>query len=137
MVQGLEEALATLNPQLEGSYVFVTSDTLPPGLTPFAVIEEAEGKTLIIPAAQAMQYGFGSHPVFARITPGTPTSLSSVGITATITQTIASRGIPCNVIAGFYHDHFFVPEKHGREVVSVLENLSKQAEGWLPTATEQ
>ena len=130
-LHNLDETLAALDAQIEGNYVFATTDTVPPGLEPFAVIREKEGVTIVAKAAEAYQYGLGRPELFARITPTAVTALDSVGLTATITQTVASRGIPCNVIAGFHHDHFFVPADKAREVVAILAGLSKQAQGWM------
>lgn len=134
-LKSLDEALAALDAQAGGTYVFATTDSVPPGLEPFAVIREAEGITLVVEATEAMQFGLGTEELFARITPTAVTALDSVGVTATITQTVASRGIPCNVIAGFNHDHFFVPADRAQEVVSLLANLSQQARGWLDAET--
>ena len=128
----LDQSLANLDPQVGGDYVFVSTDTTPPGLEPFAVIREAEGVTLVVPATQAAQYGFGGQPLFTLITMGAVTALTSVGVTATVAQTIASRDIACNVIAGYYHDHLLVPKEDSQEVLGILQRLSRQAEGWLP-----
>ncbi len=130
-MKNLDETLAALDAQVEGTYVFATTDTLPPGLEPFAVVREAEGLTVIVKASDAFRFGLGEHPLYARITPSVETELQSVGLTATICQTVASRGIPCNVIAGFHHDHFFVPADKAQEVQSLLSSLSEQARGWL------
>lgn len=127
----LDESLSVLDPQLGGVYVFVSTDSVPPGLEPFAVVREAEGLTLIVPMEQAFQYGFADQQPFSRITIGAVTSLDAVGITATVAQTIASRDIPCNVVAGYYHDHLFVPREDAQEVMALLRQLAKQAEGWL------
>lgn len=130
-LRSLDESLATLDAQVEGEYVFATVDTIPEGLEPFAVIQEAEGLTVVAPAAEALRYGLGNTQVFTRITPTAVTPLATTGLTAIIAQTIASRGIPCNVIAGYFHDHFFVPADRGTEVARMLHNLSEQAQGWL------
>lgn len=130
-LHSLDETLAALDAQVEGNYVFVSTDTVPPGLEPFAVIREAEGLTLIVKAADAFEYGLASDKLFARITPCAVTDLGAVGLTATISQTIASRGIACNVVAGFHHDHFFVPANKAQEVVGMLASLSEQARGWV------
>lgn len=127
----LDESLAALDAHAEGRYVFASVDAVPAGLEPFAVIREAEGLTVVVTEVEALQYGLNGDLVFTRITPRTSTSLTAVGITAMISQTIASRGIPCNVIAGFNHDHFFVPAKREKEVLGLLEELAKQATGWL------
>lgn len=133
----LDQSLANLDPQVGGDYVFVSTDTVPPGLEPFAVIREAEGVTLVVPAIEATQYGFGGQPLFTLITMGAVTSLTSVGVTATVAQTIASRNIACNVVAGYYHDHLLVPKEDSVEVVGILRHLSRQAEGWLPQGEDR
>ncbi len=130
-LHSLDETLAALDAQVEGNYVFVTTDAVPRGLEPFAVIRESEGLTLIVKATDAFEYGLAGDRLFTRITPCAVTDLGAVGLTATISQTIASRGIPCNVVAGFHHDHFFVPADKAQEVVGMLANLSKQARGWV------
>ncbi len=131
-LETLDQALIELDAQDAGRYVFASVDTVPPGLEPFAIIREAEGVTVVAKATDAYRYGLGDQPVFSRITAGATTSLTAVGLTATITQMIASRGIPCNVIAGYHHDHFFVPADRAAEVVGLLSSLSQQASGWLP-----
>ena len=132
MTTVLDESLAVLDPQLGGVYVFVSTDSIPPGLEPFAVVREAEGLTLIVSMDQALQYGYADQKSYRRITIGAVTALDSVGVTATLSQTIASRDIPCNVVAGYYHDHLFVPSEDAQEVMALLRQLAKQAEGWLP-----
>lgn len=130
-MDNLDEALATLDPQIQGRFIFASSPEIPGGVQPFATIREPEGTTLVIPESDAVAAGFDTSELFTLITPGAQTSLHSVGITATITSTIASRGIPCNVIAGVYHDHFFVPSSRAEEALALMESLSTQAEGWL------
>jgi len=36
-------------------------------------------------------------------------ALDSVGLTAAVTRQLADEGISCNVVAGYFHDHLFVP----------------------------
>ncbi len=130
-ISDLDRTLAALDPQVQGNYVFATSDSVPPGLEPFALIREAEGLTMVVEATEAYRLGLGEHSLYSRITPSLSTELQSVGLTATISQTFASRGISCNVIAGFHHDHFFVPAEKSQEALSLLNSLSEQARGWL------
>lgn len=127
----LDQALASLDPKIEGRYVFASTAEIPGGMQLFATIREPEGITLVIPESTAAANGYDTSDTFTLITPGAQTSLHSVGITATITSTIASRGIACNVIAGVYHDHFFVPTKRADEALALLQALSTQAEGWI------
>lgn len=132
-MEDLDQALASLDPQIEGRYVFAALESVPNGLEPFAVIREQQGLTVVASLDQAQQFGLDTAEPFTRITARAHTSLLAVGITATVTSTIASRGIPCNVIAGFYHDHFFVPADREEESLALMKSLAAQAAGWLPS----
>jgi hypothetical protein len=81
----------------------------------FAIIREAEGTTAIVPDA-----GGG----FARITLTVHSALEGVGLTAAVSGALADRGIACNVVAGFHHDHLFVPWARAAEALEVLQRLS-------------
>lgn len=131
-MENLDQALAFMDPQLDGRYVFASVDSITPGLEPFATIHETEGLTLIVRADQAAQYGLDVSQPFARITARAQISLYSVGVTSTIASTIASRGIPCNVVVGAHHGYFFVPVERGEEALALLNDLATQASGWLP-----
>jgi hypothetical protein len=37
---------------------------------------------------------------------------------------LAAEAIPCNVIAGFHHDHLLVPRARADDAVRVLEALT-------------
>lgn len=132
----LDLALANLDPHLEAEYIFASLESVPPGLDPFAVVHEPEGYTVVVLASQAAQYGLATEERYARITAQAHTSLQAVAITATVTSTIASRGIACNVIAGYHHDHFFVPAERAGEALALMQALSNQAAGWLPSDAE-
>ncbi len=132
IVDNLDQALVELSPRVTGEFVFVSLDSVPADLDVFASIQEDQGVTVIMDAQAAKDRDWEEQPVFAKITCGAPTALTSVGLTAMITQTIASRGIPCNVIAGFHHDHLFVPTERSAEVLGLLQSLSEQAVGWAP-----
>jgi hypothetical protein len=94
-------------------YGFETAAEAPPFGDAFALIREAEGVTLVRP-------GKG----WARITLGIHSSLSAVGLTAGIAAALAARGISANIIAGFHHDHVFVPWGRRGEAIAALEALS-------------
>ena len=51
-------------------------------------------------------------------------SLEAVGLTAALADVLASRGIPCNVLAGYFHDHLLVPLERVDEAVQSLESLA-------------
>ncbi len=128
----LETSLAELQPSVGGDYIYASVEAIPPGLTPFATVAEPSGLTLVVEAAAAKENGLDSSELFSRISLGVDTSLNAVGITATIAQTLASRDIPCNVIAGFYQDHLFIPANKAEDALRALESLRQQAQGWQP-----
>jgi GNAT superfamily N-acetyltransferase len=88
-------------------YVFAVGEP-PPGVSPFAVIREDEGITVILTRADADRVGLAYDYIAARITLRVNSALTDVGLTALFSRTLAESGISCNVIAGRAHDHLFV-----------------------------
>ena len=113
----LARLLAGLDPALDAvEYGFETAAQ--PALNDaFALIREAEGITVVKP-------GRG----WARITLQVHSSLAAVGLTARVAAMLAERGIAANVIAGFHHDHVFVPWDRRDETISALRALSASCE---------
>jgi len=98
-------------------YAFETLDLdapLPSGV--FALIHEPEGMTLIAP------FPDGS---WARISLSVHSSLSAVGLTAAIARALADRSLPANIVAGYHHDHIFVPWDRRHEAMQALTLLSE------------
>jgi hypothetical protein len=52
-----------------------------------------------------------------------------VGLTATVATALAEAGIACNVVAGFHHDHLFVPWERREDALAILSDLSARAAG--------
>ena len=104
-------------------YVFARANGVPPGATPFAVIHEDEGITLVLTRDQADRFGLAYGYVAARITLTIASELGAVGLTAEVSRVLAAAGISCNVIAGAAHDHLFVDAARGPEALSLLERL--------------
>jgi hypothetical protein len=94
-----------------------------------ATFREAEGTTLIVPWERAEEFDVCSEPM-ARITLNIHSSLEAVGLTAAVSQALASEAISANVVAGFYHDHIFVPQTAGERAVACLTLLSAAVEGF-------
>ena len=94
-----------------------------------ATFRETEGTTLIVPWERAEEFDICSEPM-ARITLNIHSSLEAVGLTAAVSQALASEAISANVVAGFYHDHIFVPHATGEHAVACLTLLSAAAEGF-------
>ncbi|KPI89742.1 acetyltransferase [Leptomonas seymouri] len=66
-------------------------------------------------------------PLMSHITMRIHSSLSAVGFTAAFSRALTEAGISCNVFAGYYHDHIFVPAAAQAEAMSVLTALSKKS----------
>ena len=94
-----------------------------------ATFRETEGTTLIVPWEIAQEFDVCSEPM-SRITLNIHSSLEAVGLTAAVSQALASEAISANVVAGFYHDHIFVPQTAGERAVACLTLLSAAAEGF-------
>ena len=85
----------------------------------FALIREDEGTTAIVPD----QGGD-----FARITLTVHSALDGVGLTAAVSGALAAAGIACNVVAGFHHDHLFVPwERRAEALASLLALIPRSS----------
>ena len=126
-------ALSKLHPHMYGKYVFLSErDGLPAGLEPFAQIREEEGLTSIVPLEQAKAAGLAAGKrIYRRSTLDCDVSLEETGLTFTVASQLASQSIPCNVLSGLHHDHLMVPAARAQEAISLLEQLSQQAKGWL------
>jgi uncharacterized protein len=103
-------------------YVFAAGE-VPPGISPFALIREDGGPTLILTQADADRAGLAYDYVAARITLRVNSDLADVGLTALFSRTLADAGISCNVIAGLAHDHLFVAWDQADRALSLLTRL--------------
>lgn len=103
-------------------YVFAAGEP-PPGASPFAVIREDEGVTVILTRADADRAGLAYDYVAARITLRVGSALTNVGLTALFSPTLADAGISCNVIAGLAHDHLFVDWDQAAHALARLREL--------------
>ena len=112
-----------LDPELQpGTYVFCVDDGTSK-VTPIATMREKEGLTIVLPREDADRARLEYDLVLAWITLNLPTTLDQVGITARFSGALAEAGIACNVIAGFHHDHLFVPAHRGNEALGILRAL--------------
>lgn len=126
----LSRLLTALSPQLhDGIYVFVAVpahfDISALGV--IASVREPEGLTLVLSEASASRAALT--PLFRAswLSLGVPSELAAVGLTAVVARVLASEGIACNVIAGAYHDHLFVPVDDGARALALLEKLQQPA----------
>ncbi|MEM7053350.1 MAG: ACT domain-containing protein [Pseudomonadota bacterium] len=125
----LRKLLAELNPQLHaGVYVFcvVQDPSSLAALPDVARMSEPEGTTLVLREEDAIAADLEIQYRAAWITLRVHSELKTVGLTAAFSSALASRGIGCNVIAGVFHDHLFVPAGTGMKAVAVLQSLPYQ-----------
>ncbi|KAJ1458618.1 hypothetical protein M885DRAFT_614467 [Pelagophyceae sp. CCMP2097] len=90
----------------------------------FALVTEAELAALSLPLG-TFQAGLRHEGAFRRITLTVHSSLAAVGLTARASTALASRGIACNMVAGFHHDHIFVPTDRATDALEILNALEE------------
>lgn len=88
-----------------------------------AVLAEPEGTTVVATLAEAERRGWPCDFRAAWLTIEVHSSLEAVGLTAAMSRVLTEQGIPCNVLAGFYHDHLLVPVEQADDAISALESL--------------
>jgi hypothetical protein len=125
MMPGIDAALCTMLRSMQpvlhpDPYSITVQASAVPGA--FATVAEPEGLTVIalltlVPCATA----------WARISLSLHSDLSAVGLTAAFARALADEGISANVVAGFFHDHVFVPWEKRNEAVAALQTLSSNA----------
>jgi hypothetical protein len=118
--------LTTLSPEVhEGSYVFVVGEG--PGAREHAVVtvSEAEGTTLVLPRDVADELGLEYAFVSSWITLRVHSALDAVGLTAAFATALTDEGISANVVAGYFHDHLFVPEDRRDDAMRALRRLAR------------
>lgn len=121
----LARLLATLEPRLDDvGYEFTTSGRRPsePEIDrATAVVREEEGWTVVRPAE-----GAGAD-VWARIVLTVHSDLAAVGLLAAVTVRLAEEGIPVNAMAGWFHDHLYVPWPRRNDAMAALVGLQRDA----------
>jgi uncharacterized protein len=126
----LRNLLRGMRPRLNpGAYVFTTvpATTPPMGLSPIVTVSEGEGLTLVLRQDEAHGAGLAYDFVAGWITLLVHSALEAVGLTAAVAAELAREGISCNVVAGFYHDHLFVPYDRVADAVNALNRLAADA----------
>ncbi|WKK27766.1 ACT domain-containing protein [Streptomyces olivoreticuli] len=125
----MQKLLSGMSPELRpGRYVFTVVEAgIPPGLTPVVTVAEQEGLTLVLRLEDADAAGLAYDYVAAWITLRVHSALDAVGLTAAVAQELAAAGLSCNVVAGFHHDHLFIPYERAAEAAVLLEDLAQRS----------
>ena len=119
----LAKMLATLAVQRRpGVYTYVAVKVPTPGLLAVAdaMVVEGELTTLVVPIAAAERAGLPVAVKMAWLTLTVQSSLEAVGLTAAFSAALGQRDIPCNVLAGYHHDHILVPVDRAEEAIDTL-----------------
>lgn len=130
-VSNLSVLLATMEPTLnDGVYAYccVAHSADVSQLPVIATMREAEGLTVVVAEDVALAQGW---PVLFRgawITLNVHSDLQAVGLTAAFARALGDEGISCNVVAGAYHDHIFVPVESATKAMSLLQRLQQSSE---------
>lgn len=120
LLRGMSARLA------EGTYVFATvpETTVPAGLVPQMQFREAEGVTLILLQADAEAHDLAYAFPCRMITLNVHSALEAVGFMARIATALAAEGMGVNPVAGYYHDHLFVPQDRAADAMRILEGIA-------------
>ena len=132
-VGNAREMISRMEPALQpGEFVFCS--TTDPAIfaaafpEAMASLREAEGVSLVLPRGAAERFGFGDGMPIRCITLMVFSALDGVGLTAAVASALAAQGIPCNMMAGFHHDHIFVPSGMEDRAIAALRTLQRDAD---------
>ncbi|HKS55908.1 MAG TPA: ACT domain-containing protein [Steroidobacteraceae bacterium] len=131
IISDLSTLLRSMEPELhDGVYAYcsVPHDAAIAALSPVVTVREREGLTLVVPESQALAAGL---PVLFRaawISLTVHSDLEAVGLTAAFSTALGQAGISCNVVAGAFHDHIFVPVTQAQQTMAVLRALQQDAQ---------
>ncbi len=124
----LHTLLRDMRPVLDDAPYVIASmaaASVPANAACLGVFHESEGVTLILTAAEAERMGLPAARRWAHIVLSVHSSLSAVGFLARIATALAGAGISLNPVAGYYHDHLFVPWPDRQQALAVLRQLAQ------------
>jgi uncharacterized protein len=120
----LSNLLAEIQPILRPeTYVLCTipvDQRIPGAISPMLTFREQEGTALIVTLAEAEAAALRYQFPCRMITLNVFSALDAVGFLAAVTARLANAGTSVNPVAGFYHDHLFVPVDRAEEVMRFL-----------------
>ncbi len=121
----LSELEPSFTPELYCFTSIAKGDPQPDGA--LMVFEEAEGTTLILPLERATAAHIETGFLCQKITLTVPSSLEAIGMMAAIAEALTQAEVPCNVVAGYHHDHLFVAPDHAERAVTALHALQNRS----------
>mmetsp|Transcript_6488 Transcript_6488/g.10609 ORF Transcript_6488/g.10609 Transcript_6488/m.10609 type:complete len:159 (+) Transcript_6488:55-531(+) len=143
-IQDLGTILASLDPELcDSQWIFAkisTQDNDVPttmstvysqDVAPIATFLESEGLTVIVKEEEVHKlsgmsgFEYADTP-FSRITLKVHSSLDAVGLTALVSTRLTEHNISANVVAGYFHDHFFVQASRAAGAMDILRSIATE-----------
>lgn len=125
-INDLEQLIHSMEPVLNpGVFAFVSVQNAEElgSVNVIASIQEPEGYSAVIAENDAIVLGL---PILFRaawITLTVNSDLQAVGLTAAFAGALGKAGISCNVVAGAFHDHIFVPVDQANSAMITLKGL--------------
>lgn len=119
----LAKMLATLEVRRRpGVFTYVALEAPTPEVlaAAHATVQEGELTSLVLPVEAAERAGLIVTLELAWLSLTVQSSLEAVGLTAAFSTTLGRHGIPCNVLAGFHHDHLLVPVDRAQDAIDAL-----------------
>ncbi|MDO9263494.1 MAG: ACT domain-containing protein [Desulfosalsimonadaceae bacterium] len=127
-ITDLDQLIKRMQPVLNpGVFAFVSVNSAEAlkSVTVIASIWESEGYSAVIEERDALSLGLKIMFRAGWITLNVNSDLQAVGLTAAFAGALGKAGISCNVVAGAWHDHIFVPIERASAAMDVLKNLQK------------
>lgn len=125
----LGKLLAGMHPTLsDEQFAFATARSLqdvPVAVSIVGTFVESEGVTIIAPLSEIVGTALKHSGPWAKISLEIHSSLTAVGLTAKIATALAGEGISANMIAGYFHDHVFVPWEQREAALAILNCLGR------------
>ena len=126
----LQRLLSGMRPSMsETAFAFATARSLqdvPASVSIIGSFNEDEGVTVIAAQDQLACTGLTQSGPFAKISLAVHSSLAAVGLTAKIATSLAQGGIGANIVAGYFHDHIFVPWDERHAALDILSDLGAE-----------
>ncbi len=124
----LQRLLAGLSPELVARPRAIRTQAHDAAVPAHAIMlfREDEGTTVIVEAGED-DAAHADEPRWAQITLRIHSSLDAVGMMAAIATALAERGIPCNAVSAYFHDHLFVPWAQREDALEALRTLTSEA----------
>lgn len=105
-----------------GVFTYIAVELPTPGLiaAAHAVVKEGALTTIVLPVDAAERAGQKPTLELAWLTLTVQSSLEAVGLTAAVSARLTAENIPCNVLAGYHHDHILVPVDRTEDAIGLL-----------------